>query len=195
MMFRWSSQKKELSIVKLWLSIKELPELNKYFPDLKENILSEIKYTCAIISTLKRDVVKSLLSEARLRRSINSKEKLDSLIKVSQEYYDAISAVVCQKCKYNIFVALKYVAHRDVALFLLRKNKVSKTREAAKKYSSKLSFLENSYRKRTEKEKNVSMKSPSKYYNKIEMEDEDPDPSLQWVRKHTTGLMNKDSKI
>ena len=25
------------------------------------------------------------------------------------------------------------------------------------------------------------MKSPSKYYNTIETEDEDPDPKLQWV--------------
>ena len=107
----------ELSIAKLWLSIKELPELNKYFPDLKENELPERNYTWAIISTLKQDIVKSLFSEARLRRSINSKEKSDYLIKVSQEFYDAISAVVCQKRKYNIFITLKYITHRDVASF------------------------------------------------------------------------------
>ena len=58
-----------------------------------------------------------MLSGARLRRSINSKEKSDSLIKVSQECYDAISVVVCQKCKYNIYITLKYIAHRDVAPF------------------------------------------------------------------------------
>ena len=68
------SKKSELSIAKLWLSIKELLELNKYSPDLKENELPEQKYTWAIISTLKQDIVKSLLSETRLRRSINSKE-------------------------------------------------------------------------------------------------------------------------
>ena len=90
-----------MSIAKLWLSVKEFPESNKYFPDLKENELLERKYTRAIISTLKQDIFKSLLSEARLRRSIISKEKSDSLIKVSQEFYDAISAVVYQKCKYN----------------------------------------------------------------------------------------------
>ena len=65
-----------------------------------------------------QNIIKFLLSEARLRRSINSKEKSDSLIKVSQECYDAISAVVCQKNKYNIFITLKYIAHRDLALFL-----------------------------------------------------------------------------
>ena len=95
-----------MSIAKLWLSIKEFPELNKYFPDLKENKLQERKYSWAIILNLEQDVVKSLLSEVRLKRSINSKEKSDSVIKVSQEFHDAISAVVCQKCKYNILIKL-----------------------------------------------------------------------------------------
>ena len=71
----------------------------------------------AIISTLKQDIVESLLSEARLRMNINSNEKSDSLIKVSLEFYDAISAVVCQKCKYNIFIILKYMTYRDVVIF------------------------------------------------------------------------------
>ena len=40
------------------------------------------------------------------------------------------------------------MTHRDMALFLLRKNtKFNKTRETAKKYPAKFSFLENSYRK------------------------------------------------
>ena len=38
-----------------------------------------------------------------------------------QEFCDAISAVVCQKSKYNIFITLKYLAHRDVDEFLFRK--------------------------------------------------------------------------
>ena len=85
---------------------------------MKDNKLHERKYTWAIISTLKHDIFNSMLLEARLRRSISSIEKSDSLIKESQEFYDAISAVVCQKRKYNIFNTLKYVAHRDLALFL-----------------------------------------------------------------------------
>ena len=105
----------------VWPSIKELPGINKYFSDLKDNKLQERKYTCTIISTLKQDIVKPMLLEARLRRSISSIEKSDSLIKESQEFYDAISAVVCQKRKYNIFITLKYISHRDVAPFLLRK--------------------------------------------------------------------------
>ena len=84
-----------MSIAKLWPIIKEFPELNKYFLNLKENELQERKYTWTIVSTLKQDIVKSLLSETRLKRSINSKEKSDYLIKVSQEFYDAISVVVC----------------------------------------------------------------------------------------------------
>ena len=66
--------------------------------------ITRAKVYMAIISTLKQDIVKSLLSEARLRRSISSKEKLGSLIKVSKEFYDAISAIVCQRRKHNIFI-------------------------------------------------------------------------------------------
>ena len=151
------------------------------------------EYTWTIISTLKQDIVKSLLSEARLRRIINSKEKSDSLIKISQEYYDAISAVVCQKCKCNIFITLKYIAHRDVVLFLLWKNaKFSKIQVATKKYPVKLSSLENSSRKRSEEEKKGSMKSTSKYYNTIEMEGEDSDKNLQLVRKYTSSGFDPD---
>ena len=63
---------------------------------------------------------------------------------VSQELYNAISAVVCQKRKYNIFITLKYIVHRDVVPFLLWKNaKFSKTQVAAKKYAAKLPSLEN----------------------------------------------------
>ena len=55
------------------------------------------------------------------------------MIKVSQEFYDAISAIFCQKRKYNIFITLKYLAHRDLAQFLLWKNAMlNKTREATK---------------------------------------------------------------
>ena len=67
----------------------------------------------------------------------------------------------------------------------------NKIREASK-YPVKLSFLENPYRKRTEKEKKESMKSSSKYYNTIEIEDEDPDPNLQSVRKYTSSGFDPD---
>ena len=78
------------------------------------------------------------------------------------------------------------MTRRDVALFLSIKNeKLSEMRETVKRYPAKHSFLENSYRKRTEKEKNESMKLSSKHYNTIEMEDDNYDPNVQSVRKHT----------
>ena len=160
---------------------------------MKENELQKRKYTWAIISTLKQDIVKSLLLDARLRRSVNSKEKSDSLTKISQEFYDTISAIVSQKRNYDIFFYFKIFAHRDVAPFLLRKNtKYSKTQVAAKKYPAKLSSLENSSRKWSEDEKKESMKSPSKYYNTIEIENEDPDLNLQSIRKHTSSGFDPD---
>ena len=99
--------------------------------------MPERKYKWSIISTLKPDVVKKLISEARLKRCINSKDKSESLIQVSREFYDAISAVVSQKRKETIYSLLKYIAHSGIAPFLLKKNiKIAKTREAAKKFLS-----------------------------------------------------------
>ena len=173
----------ELSIAKLWPNIKEVPELNIYFPDLKENELPERKYTWSVISTLKPDVVKKLLSEARFKRCINSKDKSESLIKVSREFYDAISAVVCQKRKETIYSLLKYIAHSGIAPFLLRKNaKLTKTREAAKKFPARLSFSESLSRKRYEEEKKESERSPSIYYNTVEMKDDESDQNTKSVR-------------
>ena len=112
---------------------------------------------------------------------------------VSQEFYDAISVVVCMKHIYNIFITLKYLAHRDVASFLFWKNaKFSKTQEAAKKYPAKLSSLENSSRKRSKEKKKESMKSSSKYWNTIEMEDEDISLNLQSLRKQTSSGFESD---
>ena len=72
----------ELRMTKFWPSIMEVLELNMYFPDLKENELPDRKYAWSIISTLKPDFIKNLLSEARFKRFINSKDKSESLKKV-----------------------------------------------------------------------------------------------------------------
>ena len=84
--------------------------------------MPERKYTWSVISTLKHNVVKKLLSEARLKRCINRKDKSESLIKVLREFYDAISAAVYQKRKETIYSLLKYIAHSGIAPFLYRKN-------------------------------------------------------------------------
>ena len=61
---------------------KRVSRIKQILHCLKENELPVRMNTWDIISTLKQDVVIFLLSEARQRRSINSKEKSDSLIKV-----------------------------------------------------------------------------------------------------------------
>ena len=63
---------------------KSASRIKKILLWLEKNELQERKNTCAIISTLKQDIVKYLLLETRLKRSISSKEKSYYLIKVSQ---------------------------------------------------------------------------------------------------------------
>ena len=70
---------------------------------------------------LKPHIVKILLSEPRLRRSINIKEKSDPLIKVSQEFYDAISAAVCQKSKYYSLLLLKKYNTQQCGFIFIKK--------------------------------------------------------------------------
>ena len=75
--FKHSDSKNTVSWTLLSLPIiKEVPELNIYFLDLRDNELREKRYAWAIISTIKPDLVKSLLSEARNRWSINNIEKV-----------------------------------------------------------------------------------------------------------------------
>ena len=184
----------ELSIAKLWPNIKEVPVLNIYFPDLKENELPGRKYTWSVVSTLKPDVIKKLLSETRLKRCINSKDKSESLIKVSREFYDAISAVVCQNRKETIYSLLKYITHSGIAPFLLRKNAMlTKTREAALKFLARLSLSESLSWKRYEEDKKESERPPSIYYNTVEMKDDESDQNARSVRTRTGKDISFDS--
>ena len=129
---------------------------------------------------------KSCYQRRNFKRCINCKDKSKSLIKVSREFYDAISAVVRQKHKETIYSLLKYIAHSGIAPFLLRKNvNLTKTREAAKKFPARLSFSESLSRKRYEEEKKESERSPSIYYNTVEMKDDESDQNAKSVRTRT----------
>ena len=116
------------------------------------------------------------------------------MIKVLREFYDAISAVVCKKRKETIYSLLKYLAHSGIALFLLRKNaKLIKMREAAKKFLARLSFTESLSLKRYEEDKKESDRSPSIYYNTIEMKDNESDQKFKSVRTRTDKDIGFDS--
>ena len=183
-----------MSIAKLWPLIKEVPELNIYFPDLRDNELPERRYAWAIISTIKPDVVKSLLSEARTRRSINNIEKIESMIKVSKEFYEAISAIVCQKRKsYNKYFPYYFIAHTGKAAYLLRKRaKLGKKRADPKKYPANYSLVKSQARRGNEEAKE-SMQTSSRYYNTIEMEPEEPDPKPKTLKRSTSQSFDSDS--
>ena len=59
---------RELSVTKLWPYIKELPELNQYFPTLKEDELPERDYMWTIISTVNLEVTSKFIKDARKDR-------------------------------------------------------------------------------------------------------------------------------
>ena len=86
---------------------------------MKENELQVQKYTWAIIFNFKARYRLIFVVSSKTKKENQQQREIKFFIKESQEFYDAISAVVCLKSKYNIFITLKYKAHREVAPFLL----------------------------------------------------------------------------
>ena len=56
---------KELTVEKILVHIKDLPEYNIYFPDYSEDKLPDRDFLIVIISTIDPEVTKSIINEAR----------------------------------------------------------------------------------------------------------------------------------
>ena len=79
---------KELKAENIWNLIKEAEELKVYFPDLDVHQLPNREYMYSILSTLRNYKVKSMILNVRKNRSIDSKEKENDLVFISNEIYE-----------------------------------------------------------------------------------------------------------
>ena len=91
----------ELSISKIWPFVKEIEDLNAYFPDLEEVEYPEREYLWTIVSTLCSENTKELIKTARNKRTTKERADQNSLIQIDPSIYQEISAIASQKRRFK----------------------------------------------------------------------------------------------
>ena len=74
----------ELTVSKIWDMIKDFDDIRIYFPDFKPDELPE--HLISVISTINSEATKTIIAEAREKRSISMAGDEGSLVKVTPEF-------------------------------------------------------------------------------------------------------------
>ena len=90
-----------MSISKIWPLVKEIEDLNAYFPDLEENEYPEREYLWTIVSTLRSENTKELIKTARNKSTIKERADQNNLIQIDPSIYQEISAIAAQKRRFK----------------------------------------------------------------------------------------------
>ena len=75
----------KLATEKIWAFVKEVPELQSYFPDLQDGELPDREFMWTILSNLKEDTVKELIRDARKKRNVSAEDDNEELIEIDSE--------------------------------------------------------------------------------------------------------------
>ena len=89
----------ELSVDKVWHLVREVEDLAQYFPDYKENQLPDWRFMFAILATFRFDQLDSMIKNANKNRSLDSKDKDNELMYITQNLYKEIKDVKTHKHK------------------------------------------------------------------------------------------------
>ena len=76
----------ELTVSKIWDMIKDFDDMRIYFLDFKPDELPERDYLISMISTINSEATKTIIAEAREKRSISMAGDEGSLVKVTPEF-------------------------------------------------------------------------------------------------------------
>ena len=68
----------------MWEYIKEIKEIHQYFPDYTQKQLPERDCLFAVVSTLQSDVLDSLVSDARKKRSIIENPEIEDFVEITK---------------------------------------------------------------------------------------------------------------
>ena len=90
---------KELSVDKIWEMISEIDDLMLYFPDYKEKQKPDRHFIFAVLSTLRHDVLKDIVSSARNNRSIENEDREDDFVFIESNLFKEISDVMAHRSK------------------------------------------------------------------------------------------------
>ena len=130
---------KELSVAKLWLYVKEIPEMIQYFPEMKEKELSERDCMWVIISTINPEATTKIVKDARKNRRSEDVMNQNELVEVDPALYKEISEIVAQKgnaTQLQFSLILINIVHRGRVPYLLKKSaKLTRNRQPSKQYN------------------------------------------------------------
>ena len=83
-----------MGVDSLYPLIKEVEELNKYFPSYRESQYQKRDFMLTIVSMLLPEQTKKLIDEARKHRSIKGEGNQDELVEVDPEICKEIQSTL-----------------------------------------------------------------------------------------------------
>ena len=95
----------EISVAKIWSYVKEIPDLLEYFPDYDEGQLPERAFLFGVLSAVRPDELKALITDSRKKRSLNENSEENDLIYVAPGVKEEILSIPSRKCKHLVFLS------------------------------------------------------------------------------------------
>ena len=90
---------KELSIENIWPMVKDVPELNKFFPDFKDKKKCDWKYMYQILATMHHNELSSMIRNVKKNRFLLENNDEDETILIHKNLLEGINSVMTQKRK------------------------------------------------------------------------------------------------
>ena len=102
---------KELKVQAIWDLVKDVDEVFSYFPDYTDNQIPERDFLFKILSTIRTDVIRSMIKHSRDARSVKNHEDEDEFIILKDDLMEEIKEVTIQQskllCLNNLFFNYK----------------------------------------------------------------------------------------
>ena len=93
----------------IWDLVKDVDEVFSYFPDYTDNQIPERDFLFKILSTIRTDVIRSMIKQSRDARSVKNHE--DELIILKNDLMEEIKEITIQQskllCLNNLFFSYK----------------------------------------------------------------------------------------
>ena len=111
---------KELSTSKVWASIENSLDVICYFPDFKDDKLSDRQFMWNVLNTMKLFMTEELIEKALKNRSIENEDNTDVIIEISPEYLRILKNMAMMKVCFNIQCFDNYFRTSEVMLFFTK---------------------------------------------------------------------------
>ena len=122
----------ELSVLKIWPLVKETNDLFEYFPNYTGKQIPDRHYMFSVLWTLKFNIIKDIVSDARKKRSIHENDDKNQFVYIHKKLLEEISQIFSQK---NKFWITNIKATKGKTTFLIKKSsKLTRNYKPRKKY-------------------------------------------------------------